>query len=68
MKHRKAKSIVTALQHRSDYGRRGRPGIRGTQKKLDEDVQILLGLRQVDAAVRLIEAKVRESYKVWDAV
>jgi hypothetical protein len=56
--------VVQRLAHHTDRGRRGRPGIKGTQQRLDEEVQLLLTYRQAKAAAALIEAKVREAYGI----
>lgn len=74
--------VIRKLAEYSDHGKRGRPGIKGTAKKLDAQVQDLLVVPThtdvkwhpnfrvskdgVDAAVRLLEFKIREAYKVWE--
>lgn len=62
----KHKKTIRHLQPHSDLGRRGRPGIKGTIDKLNTEVQAWLEMGDVNAAVRLIEFKVREAYKCWD--
>jgi hypothetical protein len=78
------KKTIKRLAEHSDLGKRGRPGIKGTQPKLDAQVQDLLRSKTsgevpwhpafqinkdgVDAAVRLLEFKIREAYHFWEAV
>lgn len=61
---------VHALRPYTDRGNRRRPGIKGTQAALDAEVQTILGTRMENrfiVAAGVIEAKVREAYRVEDA-
>jgi hypothetical protein len=68
MSGREALRVVRQLADHSDLGRRGRPGIKGTQKHLDAEVQMLMSggdaWMRAHAAATLIEAKVREAYGI----
>lgn len=77
------KRTIAACRLVTDRGRVGRPGIKGTKKALDAQVQelLLIELPEVDAleprfkinhdaikdVVNLIEFKAREAYRMWNA-
>jgi hypothetical protein len=77
------KRTIAACRMVTDRGRAGRPGIKGTKRALDKQIQelLLIELPEVETlepkfkinhdaikeAVDLIEFKAREAYRVWSA-
>lgn len=62
---------VKQLQGASDKGRRGRPGIPGTQKALNAEVLAILVSdapreSRVDVAVALIKERVLAAYRIQE--